>query len=145
MPNNYVVSYHMSDEKEVRKGLKEAQDLLIQLGKIIKNGDFISKNDKTSMAAIKSGLVNSMFCRFASKGEVHTVSDQCMKCGTCEKFCPVNNITMDGDKPVFGKQCISCYGCIHRCPVEAINIQGKTEKNGRYVCPDYIEWKKSSR
>ncbi len=143
MSSNYVVSSTMPGPEQVQKSLEQAQFALKDVAETIKNGAQLCKKDKTPMSGIKSGIVNAMFRRFVAKGEERCVSDQCIKCGTCEKFCPVNNITIEGDKPVFGNHCISCYSCIHRCPVQAINVKGKTEEHGRYLCPDYIEWKQN--
>lgn len=48
------------------------------------------------------------------------ISDDCIKCKTCVRNCPVDAIdietkTFDLDK------CIGCYGCINRCPKHAIS------------------------
>ena len=52
------------------------------------------------------------------------ISDDCIKCGTCVRNCPVDAIdiehkTFDLDK------CIGCWGCINRCPKHAITSTSK--------------------
>lgn len=48
------------------------------------------------------------------------VTEQCNGCGICETTCPVENIVMHDDKPLFQHNCQFCLGCYHRCPQKAI-------------------------
>lgn len=48
------------------------------------------------------------------------ISDDCIKCKTCVKNCPVDAI--DIENKIFDlEKCIGCYGCINRCPKHAIS------------------------
>jgi ferredoxin len=67
-----------------------------------------------------------------------SVEETCTSCGTCAKVCPVGNITMENDRPVWQHRCELCCACLHFCPVEAIQLntlQG-TKGRGRYRHPD---------
>jgi ferredoxin/flavodoxin len=66
-----------------------------------------------------------------------SVSDTCTHCGTCAKVCPVKNIEMVDEKPVWQHHCELCCACLHFCPVEAIqlNVMRGTEGRGRYRHP----------
>jgi len=67
-----------------------------------------------------------------------SVEDTCTSCGTCAEVCPVGNITMENDRPVWQHHCELCCACLHFCPVEAIQLstlQG-TKGRGRYRHPD---------
>ena len=88
-------------------------------------------------------MINSMFNKYIVSSKNFNVSDKCISCGKCVDFCPVNNVIIKDGKPSFGEKCLNCYSCINRCPEEAINIGTKTQKNGRYVCPEYSVWKES--
>jgi ferredoxin len=136
MPSNYVASGVMLKTEAAKKVIEEALPVIKSIAKKIKNGNVICKTDKTRMAGIMSGPVNSLFNKYSSNCG-YIVSDKCISCGKCADNCVLNNINMENGRPVFGKNCISCYACIHHCPVEAINIKGKTETHGRYVCPEY--------
>ena len=47
------------------------------------------------------------------------ISDDCIKCKTCVRHCPVDAI--DIDNKIFNlEKCIGCWGCINRCPKHAI-------------------------
>lgn len=48
-------------------------------------------------------------------------ADECVGCETCVPECPVEAITMNGDKAVIDQsKCTQCKACIGSCPVEAI-------------------------
>lgn len=52
------------------------------------------------------------------------ISEDCVKCGTCEGGCPVSAIT-EGDATyvIDADTCISCGNCAANCPVGAISEQ----------------------
>lgn len=58
--------------------------------------------------------------------------DKCKGCGTCERLCPVGNVTVD-DFPSFGGCCQSCMRCISFCPRGAIFLPGKGYQTYRAV------------
>lgn len=48
------------------------------------------------------------------------VNDNCNACGTCVRVCPVVNIKLVDDKPVWLHHCENCLACYHWCPQDAI-------------------------
>ena len=58
----------------------------------------------------------------------------------CKIICPVDNIKMINNKPIWLGNCTDCMACINICPKEAINIGTTTLKKNRYRNP-YIEVK----
>lgn len=50
---------------------------------------------------------------------LHT-TDDCLRCGTCVKNCPVDNIYRQGDRIRFRWRCLWCMRCIYACPRQAI-------------------------
>lgn len=51
--------------------------------------------------------------------------EKCVRCGLCEKLCPMRNIKLVNDIAVAGNKCTMCYRCISKCPKQAITLLGK--------------------
>lgn len=79
-------------------------------------------------------LLFSLGKRFLHKG--YKVNSDCDGCGTCERLCPVSEITLVSSKPVFSKNCEHCQGCINRCPKKAIKYISINLHTPRYHHPE---------
>jgi ferredoxin len=66
------------------------------------------------------------------KDKRFTVRDGCTSCGTCTRVCPVGNIDMMEESPVWQHRCEQCFACLHWCPEGVIEWGGKTMGMGRY-------------
>ena len=135
LPSNYIISGPVGSAEEIESCFVAAQPKIDDVVCAIRNGDMVRYIDSCKFSSIKSGIVHNMFTKYSLTSDGFVVSEECIGCGKCADFCPANNIQMEDKKPVFQKACINCYGCINRCPKAAINIKGKTENNGRYMCP----------
>ena len=58
----------------------------------------------------------------------HT-DENCTSCNTCVKVCPVYNIKLVDDKPVWQHHCETCLACIKWCPQNAIHGYGELPKS----------------
>ena len=64
-------------------------------------------------------------------------ANNCTGCGICEKICPVNNIHLIDNKPIWKKECTACLACFHWCPQEAIYMNNFViKKRRKYHHPD---------
>ena len=52
----------------------------------------------------------------------HTISDECISCGSCENECPVEAISVgETQYQIDAETCIDCGACVSSCPIEAIS------------------------
>jgi len=120
--SKYIIDY----VKSKKQGVIEKSGFV---DKIILIGIFIRL-----MPKILPMLKQALFKGWDSLG--FYTDENCNSCGICEKVCPVDNIKMIKDKPIWGDNCLSCFACIHWCPQESIQIANLTKKMNRYHHPD---------
>lgn len=141
MQNNFLPGDVMPSKEAADEQLTEVIPQLKEAAECIKEERTKETDKGTAADTFLSGLASGLFGRFGAKMFKMKVGDKCNGCTVCAEHCPVNNIEMVDGRAVMKNRCVLCFSCINRCPVEAINIEGKTEKCGRYVCPEYKDWK----
>jgi flavodoxin/NAD-dependent dihydropyrimidine dehydrogenase PreA subunit len=72
----------------------------------------------------------------SSMDNSYHADDKCTSCNTCVKLCPVHNIKLIDDKPVWHHHCETCLACIKWCPQKAIHGYGELPKS--YHHPEVI-------
>ncbi len=82
--------------------------LVSQKAMILKRYQYLSKSGKTDMEEL-----------FRQSDNNFQTTNECIKCGTCSKICPVSNITIE-DKPRWHNKCELCFACYQWCPKQAI-------------------------
>ena len=135
MPSNYVRLYDMKEKQENKSIRLNAKDEAIKAAHEIERG--INKVENDSMIA---NLIYKPMYKFWKKSlrrkdNKFTINDDCNRCGTCVKICPVNNIILDDGNPKWLHNCEDCMACIHICPKKAINIGRRTQQRRRYRNP----------
>lgn len=50
-------------------------------------------------------------------------NEKCLGCAVCSKVCPTQNITMQGNRPVWHHRCHGCMACVAYCPTKAIQFK----------------------
>ena len=83
-------------------------------------------------------ILNMYYKRFMPAKPFH-VSEDCIHCGKCAASCPLNNITLQDGKPVWGDSCTHCMACINLCPKQAIEYGKKSVGKPRYRCKKYLK------
>jgi ferredoxin len=126
MENVFVgeYKYEMKDSKEFRNKIDE---------KITRIAAAINNRESKRVGPVT--FVNRVAYRFMpdqKSDRYFLVSSLCTGCLTCQKVCPVNNITPVAGKPEFRHSCEHCLACIHNCPNQAIEWEEKTKGKARY-------------
>jgi ferredoxin/flavodoxin len=131
MFSNYVISYDMRDTiaEETKQSEIDFEPILQDI-----------KNRKTNKVApiepFQEIAYRSLIKFVPAMDKYYSVSDDCTKCGICEKVCPVGNIDVDEvGHPYFKHHCEQCMACIQFCPKKAINYKDKTQNRKRYTHP----------
>ena len=130
MPSNLAPKNNPEENENIREeGLKTAETY--------------AKNLFEDKAVWDKGSLFSDMLRQISKidfvwkmfGKWITIDkEKCVKCGLCEKLCPVSNITPgENGFPVKNTGCEVCMRCISFCPQDAITFRGKSAKKYRAV------------
>lgn len=135
MPGNYIVSYG-AFPKRICTSLNEASKQ--RISEIVED---ILKEKKT--VDIKNNLLGKLFFKNGKESMEGLrkldigfhINEQCSKCKTCEKVCPVQNIHMTAHGPKWEHHCEQCMACIQWCPNHAIEYGEKTKDRKRYVNP----------
>jgi ferredoxin len=132
MPANYIIKYDpatlgaKSDEKTKKKLIKVDS-------KLRKIADEIAGG----VQKVKVGSVTkkTLYTDIASLDSDFRVTEKCTGCGICAQVCPVSNIEMKNERPVWLHHCEHCVACISWCPTAAIEYGQDTQKRTRYHNP----------
>lgn len=59
----------------------------------------------------------------------YVIGDPCVRCGTCERYCPVEAIKeRNGDYVIDERACMECGTCFDLCPAKAITLRAAPAK-----------------
>ena len=137
MPGNYTPLYEAFP--------KERQDKIFAQQKIKtqKMLDYLRRRNRGLME--EGFLLNWVFYRLLYAGGSAQIplsakgfwaTGACTQCGLCAKICPVENIQLQGGKPLWSDHCQHCMGCLQWCPAEAIQYRKLTLGKKHYHHPD---------
>lgn len=65
-----------------------------------------------------------------------TSNEKCEGCATCQRVCPMNNIEIIDNKPVWSDNCANCFACLNWCPNGAISLGNANMGIKNYHHPD---------
>ena len=133
--SNYIRAGRNPTKERALKAISLNENIIDKFIDTIKNEE-INKVDYKS----KRVLYKAWKSLFKNKDKDFNVNDKCIGCEMCKAICPVDNIKMMDNKPVWLGNCTDCMACINICPKGAINIGKKTLKKNRYRNP-FIEVK----
>ncbi|MGL4934154.1 MAG: EFR1 family ferrodoxin [Cetobacterium sp.] len=136
MPDNYLKLFKAMPEAKAKVDIEYSKD---KMKMICEN---ISK--RKNYLAVSSIFLYPIFIliyKFWRLG-LKTVSknfklndQRCISCGICKDVCPVQNIELINEKPLWNKNCEDCLACVNLCPTVAISCGGKSKHDNRYKNP----------
>ncbi len=141
MPGNNIFSYGASSVKKQNKIFQMEKKKVKKIVHIIRE----RKNYKCELSKIIIDIIiDRVFIKTTDKivkylnirDKYFWVNNNCNRCRICERICPVNNIQINTDKPIWKHNCEQCAACIQYCPREAIQWGEKTIKRKRYKNPN---------
>lgn len=136
MPESYVCLPFMKTDPEEKEKWKieNAQRQLHHIISIVKDCKRgIEELEKGATPRLYSYVIGGYFNKHMIHDKKFMVDkDICIKCGKCEKICPVDNINGTPPEWIHNGRCTSCLACYHYCPVHAINYSKITRHREQY-------------
>lgn len=135
MPNTYVLLPGMDTDKPAVEEAKisAATERLRFVCKAIRTGARIEADvTRGSMPWLKSKVLYPLFVATLMSPKPFHSDDRCVGCGKCAATCPMKNIEMRDNRPVWGKNCAMCLGCYHVCPHHAVCYGHRTDGKHQY-------------
>lgn len=131
MPNNLLVK--SLDENENKRIITEGLNVSRNYA-----WDLIKGTSKWDSESFKADLMSL----FSKKGFMWALTrkaigfkvdyEKCVKCSTCAKSCPVNNIKMT-EYPEYKNKCQLCQKCMAVCSLGAISPRFLGSKKSKYI------------
>ena len=137
MPNNYVLLPGFDvDSKEVEQSkLENCKGRILEIAQALSRGDRRIDVVRGTIPWIKTKLIFPLFKKWGIFPKKWHSMSSCIGCGRCAKACPLLNIEMQQQHPMWGTRCCSCLACYHICPVHAVEYAKETRKKGQYFFP----------
>ncbi len=138
MPENYIAMFDVPEPEEAKAIIHRAGPDIENTAKMITDEQMLPGTQVGFIDRVKSGIVNTVFYPTCIKADAFLADDKCVGCGKCAELCPLNNIRLEGRKPIWGKNCTHCMACISCCPAQAIEYGKKSVGKPRYHCDSVI-------
>lgn len=135
MVGNFVPLYDPAKGAKREKLLADADLRLSKIATSIDKGLIVKPDSALVTGLIKRFIYDGFIRQIHSADKNFFADEKCTSCGTCAAVCPVKNIEMVEEKPVWKHHCELCCACIHFCPAKAIQFGPKTKTRGRYNNP----------
>lgn len=137
MPNNYVLlpGFDVDSKELENKKLKDCESRIMEIAKGLMQGQSTIDVTRGNIPWLKSKIVFPLFKKWGIFPKQWHYTEACISCGKCAGICPMLNVEMKNEHPVWGARCCSCLGCYHICPVHAVAYGKETGKKGQYIFP----------
>ncbi|MDO5293844.1 MAG: EFR1 family ferrodoxin [bacterium] len=137
MVDNYVLMYDLPSKQEQAETLAKAKLQIADIASKVVEKSGEGTYHKGAIAPF-SPLLQKIYKRVDHAKKFYA-TDDCTRCGLCEKTCPADVITVSENGPNWSGDCTGCLKCLHTCPKQAIQFGKGTKKRGRYTFPAIVE------
>lgn len=139
--NSLTVKYISNYLRAGRNPSEERMDIALRKNEVIIDSFIKELKDKKAINKKYKGIIQSIMYKlwlnnYKNKDKNFNCNNSCIGCSICEKVCPVDNIKLQNNKPIWLGKCVDCMACINLCPEKAINIGSKTVKKNRFKNPN---------
>ncbi|NLM09765.1 MAG: 4Fe-4S binding protein [Clostridiaceae bacterium] len=104
--------------------IKEFSEKLITIYRDFSEGKKIKKPGYSKIRRWVSNTVRSREIDLINETSLLVYQDKCVKCGLCQKECPVGALSLEPYPVQNLSKCFSCQKCINICPKHAIYVKG---------------------
>ncbi len=139
MPDNSTL--HVKSEEKQKEMFNNVEKKTDDIVKIV-NGkrEYFDRNTSSLYETfIDPGIMAKFVYRDINKLDKDFITDEkCIGCSTCREVCPVDNITMKDNKPVWklNNRCQACLACYNWCQNGSIKHVSVNPKIERYHNPN---------
>jgi ferredoxin len=138
MPQNYVFGPEGPDTVTMQTLFRNASQKVTAIATAVREQKKVRDTETDWKVRILRFAHPVFVWLSASEDRKFTVLENCKGCTTCEKVCPVGNITIENKRPVWHHRCEMCFACINFCPTKSILLGEKSKNHGRYHHPDVM-------
>jgi ferredoxin len=138
MPQNYVFGPEGPNTAGQQKLFREASLKIMEIAAVIRERRTLRDTETDWKVRILRFAHPIFVWLSSSEDRKFSVLDSCSGCTTCEKVCPVGNITIENKRPLWHHSCEMCFACVNFCPTKSIQMGEKTQQHGRYHHPDVM-------
>ena len=133
MPENYIALFSIPDKETSTQIIKGSDKQIDKIISYIKSeNEFEIINPSGLSGTLKSGITNTAFYKIFVHAKGFHYTNKCIGCGKCVTLCPLNNINLKNQKPVWKNNGTHCMACSCGCPTEAIEYKNNTQNKRRY-------------
>lgn len=136
MPNTYVClpGFDVDSPELAGKKLEATDAHIPSIAETIKKRESRRSLTRGGAPWLTTYVLRPFFNKFLVADRYFKTNSNCTSCGLCAKLCPVNDIQISHDTPVWKNQsCTGCLRCYHNCPKRAIEwgkfTKGKGQKS----------------
>ncbi len=138
MVDNWLPGFKMKNQIKSETNKKIEEKLLVIKNEIDNDFEYIIKSSKLDKIITNYQVKNkdkenpkdSLHGNTIGKGIKNflCIEDGCIKCKTCIKVCPVNNIDLIDNEIKLKNYCLTCFSCTQNCPINVMRIKSERDK-----------------